>query len=459
MTVQDYVRALRRNLVIIISILIIGLSAGILVALSTPTRYTASVELFVSPQTAGAASTSELNLARSYAQQATSSYASLIPSSIVLQPVIDDLGLDTTVSSLGSRVEVTTSPASTAMTVSVANGNPGQAARIANAIGDSFTRIVATQLERPVGTQASIVRIDTLEAAQVPLTPSAPNVPLIITLGALVGLGIGVLAAAVRSLLDDRIRSVEDVEIATGLPILGGIALDPNASKNPLIIAASAHDHRAEAFRSLRTNVKFLAVGGAPTAFVITSSGPGEGKSTTATNLAIAFADSGAKVALIDADLRLPRIADYLSIEGSIGLTEVLIGRLPASEAMQRWGRGALFVLPSGTVPPNPAELLGSAGFENLLNELKSAFDIVIIDAPPVGLVTDAAVIARRTDGAILVAAAGKTHTARLKDAVTSIESIDARVAGAVVTMLPTKGADRTTYGAYGNYGMATTGR
>ena len=458
MTLQDYVRVLRRNLVLILSLTVIGLSAGVVVALSTPTRYTASAELFVSAQTGDASRPAELNLARSYAQQAVTSYLALIPSSLVLQSVIDDLDLSTTVAELGSRVNASASTASTAITVAVSDPNPGQAARIANAIGDSFTTVVAEQLERPVDDHPSIVRIDTLDAAQVPVTPSAPNTPLIIAIGALFGLALGLAAAALRWTLDDRVRSVEDVERVVEAPALGGIALDPQAAVNPLIVAASARDHRAEAFRALRTNVKFLAVDGAPLALVITSSGPGEGKSTTAVNLAIAFADSGARVALIDADQRLPRIAEYLSVEGAVGLTEVLIGRVAASEAMQRWGAGTLFVLPSGTVPPNPAELLGSASMTDLLTDLKSAFDIIIIDTPPVGLVTDAAVLAHRADGAILVAAAGKTHSARLDDAVSSIESIGARVLGTVVTMLPTKGVDRTAYGAYGDYAATPAG-
>lgn len=449
---QDYVRVLRRNLVLILSLLVIGLSAGIVFALNTETKYTTSTELFVSAQAGDGATTAELNLARGYAQEAVTSYVTLFSSAIVLQPVIDDLGLDTTVGALGSKVTATASTASTAITVTVTDHNPGQAARIANAIGESFTTVVAEELERPVDSGVSIVRIDTLEAAQVPVSPAAPNVRLIVILGALLGLAAGIGLAALRAVLDNRIRSIEDVENTIKVPILGGIALDPRARTQPLIIAASARDHRAEAFRSLRTNVKFLAIGGEPSAFVITSSGPGEGKSTTAANLAIAFADSGARVVLIDADLRLPRVADYFSIEGGVGLTEVLVGRVAASDALQRWGRGTLFILPSGTVPPNPAELLGSAAMADLISDLKTTFDIILIDSPPVGLVTDAAVLARRTEGAILVAAAGKTHSSRLADAVTSIESIHAKVVGAVVTMLPTKGVDRTSYGVYGAY-------
>lgn len=450
MTVQDSVRLLRRNFILIVSLTLIGLCIGVLVALTTPTRYSTSTQLLVSAQTADAATPAELNLARSYAQQAVASYVDIIPSSLVLQPVIDDLGLDTTVAQLASQVNATAATSSTAITVTVSDHNPGHAARLANAIGDSFTTVVAEQLERPVDAQPSIVRIDTLEAASVPVSPAAPNIPLTVALGALLGLAGGVGVGVLRGVLDNRVRTVDDVERAVSAPTLGGIVLDPLAKKRPLLAAAAARDPRSEAFRSLRTNVKFLALDADPLAFVVTSAGPGEGKSTTAANLAIAFAESGARVALIDADLRLPRLAEYFSIEGGVGLTEVLIGRTTASETLQHWGRGALFVLPAGTIPPNPAELLGSSAMTALLNDLKVAFDVIIIDSPPVGLVTDAAVLARSTHGAILVAASGKTRASRLSDAEATIEKVGAKVLGTVATMLPTKGADRTAYGVYG---------
>lgn len=455
MNIQDYMRVFRRNLVLILSLAIIGLSIGTVVALTTPTRYSAKTDLFVSAQSS-TGTPADLNLGRRYAEQATTSYIAIIPSSLVLQPVIDELGLEITVTELAAEVTATAAMSSTAIAVTVTDPNPGQAARIANAIGESFTTVVAEDLERPIDSRPSIVRIDTLETAQVPLSPSAPNVPLLIALGAVLGFAAGIGAAAARTVLDNRIRSIEDVEQTIDLPVLGGIALDPHAREHPLVIAADPRDRRAEAFRALRTNVSFLAVGGDPIAIVVTSAGPGEGKSTTAANLALAFADSGSRVAVVDADLRLPRVADYFAIEGGVGLTEVLIGRVNASEAMQRWGRGALFVLPSGTVPPNPAELLGSTAMTNLIHDLKHAFDVIIIDAPPVGLVTDAAVLAKKADGAILVAAAGKTHVPRLTDAVDRIQSIGAKIVGAVVTMLPTKGADKMAYGAYGSYENAS---
>ncbi|PRA81993.1 polysaccharide biosynthesis tyrosine autokinase [Microbacterium sp. MYb66] len=451
MDIHDYLRVFRRNVVLIISATLIGVSVGALVALNTAPRYEASTELLVAAQSPSGSSV-ELNLGRTYAQQAITSYVALVSSSLVLQPVIDDLGLDVEPSALAGKVRASAAINSLAITVTVSDRNPSQAARLANAIGDSFATVVVEQLEKRPDDASSLIRIDTLQAAQVPVTPVAPNMVLSILIGGLIGLAAGIGGSALRTILDTRIRSTKDVERATAAPLLGAIAFDSNASSQPLIMAANRSDPRAEAFRSLRTNVQFLAIGGESAVFVVTSAGPGEGKSTTAANLAIAFAESGARVALVDGDLRLPRVADYFGIEGGVGLSDVLAGRIPASEAMQRWGRGTLFLLPAGTVPPNPAELLGSGGMKSLLAELKRAFDVIIIDAPPVLLVTDATVIASRANGALLVAASGKTTIPRLSAAVESIEKIGANVLGTIVTMLPTTGVDKASYGEY-SYG------
>lgn len=449
MDIHDYLRLLRRNLVLIVSATLIGLSCGVLVALTTPPRYVASAELLVSVQAGETAVPGDLAQGRTYAQQVVTSYVSVIPSALVLEPVIRDLGLNESAAQLAGRIEATATPPSTAITLTVSHPNPGQAARIANAVGESFAEMVAKQLERPRDDSPSSIRIDILQPALVPETPAAPNMNLSVVLGGLIGLTVGIGVAALRTVLDTRIRSVADVEAVTGVPVLGATVLDPEAKSRPLVVASASRDPRAEAFRSLRTNVQFLSFDGGPGVYVVTSAGPGEGKSTTAANLAIAFAESGARVALLDGDLRLPRVADYFAIEGGVGLSDVLVGRIAASDAMQRWGRGTLFVLPAGTLPPNPAELLGSESMFELLNDLKSVFDIVIIDAPPVLLVTDAAVMSRLANGAIVAVAAGKTTAPRLQAAVSSIETVGAKVLGTVVTMLPTSGADKTHYGVY----------
>ena len=448
MDLHDYVRILRRNLVLIISLAMIGIAGGALVALTTPASYTSSTQLYVAVGS-NAGTTSEMTQGTNFARQAVTTYVSVIPSAIVLDPVIEQLDLAESAEELARRVSASAALNTVIIDVTVTDPSPGQAARIANAIGESFTAVVAQQLEAPTGDRPSPVRIETLQPAQVPLSPSAPNMRLSLALGGLLGLAAGVGIAVLREVLDTRIRTVKDVEEITGAPTLGGIALDPEAKTRPLVVAAAARDPRAEAYRSLRTNVQFLALGGGPAAYVVTSAGPSEGKSTTSANLAIAFAETGARVALLDGDLRKPKVADYFGIEGGLGLADVLVGRVAASDVIQRWGRGTLFLLPSGTVPPNPAELLGSRAMATLMRELKAAFDVIIIDAPPTLLVTDAAVVSRHTNGAIVVAAAGSTTKPRLASAVKNVEAVGSKVLGTVVTMVPTAGADKTAYGTY----------
>lgn len=443
MEIHDYVRVLRRNAVLLVSAALIGLAGGTFVALNAPARYDATTTLFVSVQSPSGSST-DLNLGRTYAQQAVSSYVALVPSALVLQPVIDDLGVDLRPAQLAEKVRASAELNSLAISVTVSDGNPSQSARLANAIGESFATVVVEQLEKRDDDSASPIRIDTLQVAQVPVAPVAPSFTTSLMIGGIVGTAAGFALTALRAVLDTRVRSIDDVERATSVPVLGGLAFDPKAPRRPLVVAADSRNPRTEGFRALRTNIEYLAAGGETPVFVITSAGPGEGKSTTAANLAIAFAQSGSRVALVDGDLRMPRVADYFAIEGGVGLTDVLAGRLPASEALQRWGHGALFLLPAGTIPPNPAELLGSAAMSSLLADLRVAFDIVIIDAPPVLLVTDAAVLAGRANGALLVVAAGKTTTPRLRAAIDSIRKVGATVLGTVVTMLPTANPARS---------------
>ncbi|MDY7557701.1 CpsD/CapB family tyrosine-protein kinase [Cryobacterium sp. 10C3] len=170
------------------------------------------------------------------------------------------------------------------------------------------------------------------------------------------------------------------------------------------------------------------------------------------------MADAGGRVLLIDADLRRPKIADYMGVEGRVGLTDVLIGRAELSDVIQPWGEGRLFVLPAGKIPPNPSELLGSARMADLIAQFNLTFDVVIFDSSPLLPVTDAAILAKNVGGAIIVVAAGRTHKNQLRGAIAALGSVGAPVSGLVLTMLPTKGPDAYGYGHYGyGYGYGYT--
>lgn len=449
MELRDYIRILHKNWIIILVCTVLGLGAAAAYsALQTP-QYRSTTQLYVSVRTEGAA-TGELVQGTTFARQIIASYVEISTTALVLEPVIDELGLATTVAGLADRVSAN-APLNTVMIeITVTDPDPQLAARIADATAASLTDVVQNTLDAPATEDAaSPVVLRTVQPAEVSAAPASPNIPLNTAVGALFGLALGIGIGALRTVLDTRIRTLHDIEQVTDAPLLGGIAFDPDAPKRPLIVHADPRSPRSESFRSLRTNLQFLNVEGGPRSFVISSAGPSEGKSTTTANLAIALAETGARVALIDGDLRLPRVADYMGIEGGVGLTDVLIGRVQLVDALQKWGRGDLYVLPAGIVPPNPSEMLGSPAMDHVLAALTEHFDYVLVDAPPLLLVTDAAVLSKKTRGVILAAASGRTKKQDLSGALRSLSTAGGTLLGVVVTMLPTRGPDSYGYGAY----------
>ncbi|PFG30665.1 polysaccharide biosynthesis tyrosine autokinase [Paramicrobacterium agarici] len=456
MELRDYIRILHKNWMLIVACVLVGVAVAAAYSIMTAPKYQTTTQLYVSVQGGEAAgSAGDLVQGTSFARQAVSSYVDVVDTAIVLDRVIDELKLDTTSGQLAQKISAESPENTVLINVSVTDTEPEKAETIANKVGEVFADVVVNQLEKPEGDAPSLVKIETIQPAPVPTAPVSPNVKLNIVLGLLLGLAVGIGIAVLRTVLDTRIHSQYDIEQVTDKPLLGGIAFDNEAKKRPLVVHADPRNPRAESFRSLRTNLQFVNIEKGPRSFVITSSIPGEGKSTTAANLAIALAETGAKVALIDGDLRLPKLSEYMGIEGAVGLTDVLIGRADLVDVLQRWGRGQLFVLPSGRVPPNPSELLGSAAMETLLSTLTGTFDYVLIDAPPLLLVTDAAVVSKLTGGAIMVAASGRTKRQELANAVRTLEGIGSKLVGVVVTMLPTKGADSYAYGQY-SYGTTS---
>lgn len=452
MDLRDYLRVLRKGWILIVVIALVGVAAGAIASLVTTPKYVASTQLFVSVQSSNQATTGDLVQGSSAAQQKVQSYVDVVTSSRVLAPVITDLKLNTTPHKLASEIGASSPLNTVLLNVTVTDANAKRSAAIANAIGTSLRSVVVDQLEKPTDNGPSLVRITTIEPAVAPSAPSSPRTALNVLIGLLVGLALGVGAAVLRSALDTRIHGSHDVEAITDAPILGGISFDPQATKRPLIVHLEARNPRAESFRSLRTNLQFVNVESPSRSFVITSSLPGEGKTTTTSNLAVALAESGATVAIVDGDLRLPRLAEIMGLEGAVGLTDVLIGRAELDDVLQPWGRGTLSVLPAGRVPPNPSELLGSKAMVSLLETLSSRFDYVLIDAPPLLPVTDAAVLSKLVSGALVVTAAGRTGRGELESALRTMEHIGSRVLGVVLTMLPTKGPDAYGYGNYAAY-------
>jgi capsular exopolysaccharide synthesis family protein len=444
MELIDYIRILRKNWLIIVVATLLGIGIAAVFSLTRTPQYETQSTVFVSSQSG--TSIQELQQGNVFTQDRVTTYSNLVSTPIVMNPVIAELDLGITAAQLDAKVEASSALNTTLITITVTDPDAILAADIANALASSLTAAVE-EIETPNDSDVSPVRLTRVKDALPPLAPSSPNVPLNLALGALVGLALGVGGAVLRSVLDTRLRSPRDVEQVTDRPMIGAIPFDPKVKERPLIVHADPLSPRAESFRALRTNLQFLDMDGRAS-FVVTSSVPSEGKSTTTINLAIALADAGKRVALIDTDLRKPKVAEYLGIEGGAGLTDVLINRARVGDVMLPWGQRSLYVLPAGKVPPNPSELLGSAQMHTLLEVLERDFDVVLCDAPPLLPVTDAAILAKATSGAIVIVASGQTNRHQLDGAMEALQTVGAKVAGLVMTMVPTRGPD--AYYAYG---------
>lgn len=457
MELRDYLRILRKRWIAIVALTLVGFGAAAGIALATTPKYEASTLVYVQVQSSG--SIGELAQGSTFIQNQVKSFAEVVSTPRVLDSAITSLGLDESAGTLAKSVTATAPLDTVNIEITVTRSSPVEAAEIANAVTASFRQVVSEITTSPGISQVSQVSVSVLRDAATPTVPVAPDTRLYIAFGGLLGLAAGLAVAVLRDVLDTRIRGERDVMAITSAPIIGGITFDSNAVAKPLIVQDAPHSVRSEAFRTLRTNLQFLDVEAGGKSFVVTSSIPSEGKTTTAANLAIAVADSGAQVVLIDGDLRRPKISSYMGIEGAVGLTDVLISRVELADALQPWGRGNLAVLPAGAVPPNPSELLGSRAMANLIRTLEAEFDVVIIDMPPLLPVTDAALVSKLTRGTLVIVAAGRTHKGEFAAAVAALENVGANVAGVILTMLPSKGPDAYGYGryGYGGYGYSST--
>lgn len=452
MELNDYLKIAKRNWLTIVATALLGLLMAGGASLIIKPSYVAETKLFVAIQ--GSGSITELQQGNTFSQARVRSYVETVGTPAVLQPAIDRLGLELTPAELQEKVSAGADLNTVIITISVNDSSAVNAAAIAQAVGSSLIEVVDT-LERPSTEGLSPVKLSVVTPAIAPVAPSAPNTRLYLLVGLVGGAGLGIGIAVLRTTLDTRVRGEHDVRRLSQAPVLGGIAYDSEAAKNTLLTQVHPQSPRAESFRQIRTNLQFAQVGHDSKALLVTSSLPGEGKTTTATNLAIALAQAGQSVVLVDADLRRPRVDDYLGLDRNAGLTTALVGAADVNELLQPWGEDDLFVLTSGQIPPNPSELLGSDAMKRLIFGLESAFDAVIIDAPPLLPVTDAAVLAQQVGGVVLVIGSSKVKSAELEKSLRALEMVDADLLGVVLNLLPARGPDAYAYG-YSSYHIST---
>lgn len=369
MELADYLRLLKRYwsgalMIVLASNLVAGLYAAF-----TPPTYESTSQLYVSLQTQdGSAST--LLQGSNYTQDLVAAFADLATSPLVLDPVVAELDLETSASGLARSVSASAKLNTPLINLTVSAPTADEAAILSNAVAQSMAAVLP-ELQRPLDSDISPVRITMTRAGQVPSSPTEPNVKLTLAVGLLVGVGLGITYAILRGVLDNKVRSIDDVEHITDKPVLGVVSIDKGAPSAPLAIIDAPHTPRSEEMRRLRTNVQFIAATGRARTIMVTSSLPAEGKSTTAANLALALADTGQRVLLVDADLRKPRVAKLFGLEGSVGLSTLFTGRVKAADCIQVVAGTSLEVITSGQIPPNPSELLGSNQMQEVLAELE----------------------------------------------------------------------------------------
>ncbi len=283
-----------------------------------------------------------------------------------------------------------------------------------------------------------------LSPAQEPTAPASPNIVQNVLFAAIAGLVIGIGTVLLLEYLDDTIKNGDDVQRALGLATLGAITRIPHVRdpRDNLITIKHPRSPIAEAYRLLRTNLRFTGLENPSGALLVTSANPGEGKTTTAANLAVIFAQSGRRVILVDADLRRPSLHKFFGVANSQGLSSLFVERgLGLAAAMQPTAVEGLRLIPSGPVPPNPAEILDSSWMSEVLSELRAQADLVILDSPPVLAVADASIVGSRCSGAVLVVLAGQARSEVCRRALKTLTQTGVKVYGAVLNKQHTRGS------------------
>jgi len=448
MDVRTYLVAIRKGWWITAVCALLGIAAGAYVGFSATPIYEADLTFYVPPQVS--ASTNAQS-AGEFAQQQAISYAEIVSSERLGRMITDVVDVGLTPSEVASEISGTAPLNTVLVQVAVKDSSRSRALAIARATATEFPKMVNqldTGGEGPLSAGLAVT-----SGPRAGTEPISPRKKLDLAVGLVGGLIVGVLLALLRHLLDTSVRTVEELEDAAGVPVIGTVDYDPRARANPLVVGSVARSPRAEAMRRLRTNLQFLDAALPLRSLVVTSAVAGEGKSTIAANLAIVAAESGRRVVLVEADLRRPRTAALLGLDHYVGLTSVLAGLATLDEALQPWGEHDLQVLASGPLPPNPSELLGGATMREVLATLTDRFELVVIDTPPLGPVSDAAALAAEVDGVAVVFRYRKTRSTDLKAAIKALRTVDARIVGVVFNMRKLGRRLRRAYGPYETYG------
>jgi tyrosine-protein kinase len=387
--------------------------------------YTASARMFVSsspPKGFQAASSDYAALT-----QRLQSYVGIVDSPRVLVPVISSLHLRETPATLASQVSATSTANTVLMEVTATQPTAKRASTIANAVSQQFAFVIE-QLETPRTASAPRINVSVVQPATTPSKPSSPKKPLNLALGALIGLALGIAIALWRARADTSVVSPDEAAEEFGLPVLGAI---PSEKKRPW---RSSNTLRPEAYRQLRTTLRLHQDGRSGGVLAVTSSVRGEGRTTTACSLAVAVAELGMNVTLVEADLRHPSVAQHFGVTDRPGLVDLLSGVASLPDVRRGFpSHASLTVVTAGTTHPNPTEILDSVEMRNCIAALEGCNDVVILDTPALLPSADASIVATMATSVLVVVAVGRTPREKIKAALARLRGVDACVSGVVM--------------------------
>jgi len=430
MEIDRYIRLLRSQRRLILAVTLAGAIGAASLWLASRPDYTATAELIATTGDVPR-SVEQAYEGQRYAEERMHSFSRVLSGPAGAEALREKLGLGASVESIEGRIGVAVAPHSDLAVITASDPSPGRAEAMANTLADSAQELL-DRFEAPGG--APPLHVTVTSPAELPGSPRAP-LAVYIALGGLLGAIVAIAAARLSESLRARVPRGADARSAAGAQVLGRI---PERGRRASPVMASAPlSPGAEAYRSLRANLLALAEEHERRVIAVSSALRGEGKTELTANLGLAIAQTGARIALVDANLRAPRLAELLDLQSDFGLLDVMAGRLSADLALCRRPPGALQVLGAGRTPLDSTELLDGRAFGAVLGELADRFDWVLVDAPALLPSTDAVVAAREAGAALLVAHAGSTDTAQLSQAARALGIVEAELLGVVLNRVP----------------------
>lgn len=460
MKLTDYVRRILHRWRVIVCVLAVVVGAVMAITLTMTPVYESTARVFVS-NSAEVTDVSDQIAAAQYAQQKVYSYAAVASSAKMASAVIQDLGLTDSPETVARKITTSVGYGTVIVTINVDDQDPHVAKRIADAVVGNYNDVLDS-LDSREG--KAPITVSLLEYPSLPNKPIKPDRGLNFIAALAAGLLLGVAAAALRDVIDDSAKG-EDSLAEAGLSLLGTIPVRGEGGRrgkgqpdddSTQLVTSNDRSPVAEAFRQLRLSIQFARVGATPHTLLVTSPSDGEGKSFVSANLGAVYADAGMRVLLVDLDLRRPSLARRLHVVNQVGLMNVLVGSASLESAIQQTGNDGLFLLPTGPLPPNPADVLASPMVDDLLIRVASDFDVVIIDSPPAGLFVDARELASIVDGIIVVARNKTSRVRAIAETVKQLTAVSDDVFGVVMNFGELQSSQAQAYDSYYDRTAAT---